>query len=466
MINPFGMAIDILVGRNNKAKNNMYEALITIVMILVGLVSNVKAQENKRVWSMDECINYAIDCNVDVMNAELDYKDSQSTMVQAAAAFAPYVESSVDGNVRWGRNVDQNTNTYMQVTQFSNDYKVTASMDLFNGGKTINEWRQARLAKDKTLNEYEKKKDDIAIEIMKAYTNAVYYKGSVSLKEKKFKTSEELLRQAKLQYEIGIKNRNDLALIQSTHSADESALLSEKKNYENSIMRLKMYMSMPVREVLDVDTLLTETQVAFGTDDIEDVFRYAEENNLTAKSIRLEKKLYNLSYKTSILSALPTISVFAQIGTGYYRDLSGDSGAAFRDQFEANRGEIVGMTVSLPLFDRLGRATSIKRSKISYQKVMNIEKKVMQQLEQDIQLAIMDRDAYVVEVASMERNVESTEIAYQLASKKFEEGLLSALEIRSAAEDYFYAQLMLLSRRLTLLSQQRLVDYYKGIKSW
>lgn len=444
----------------------MYETIVTILLILASLGSNLKAQNSKSTWTMDECIKYAISSNLDVKNAHLDYKDSQSAMTQATAAFAPYIESSVDGNVRWGRNVDQNTNTYMQIKQFSNDYKLTASMDLFDGGKTINGWRQARLAKDKMLNDYEKKRDDIAIEVMKAYTTAVYYKSSVLLKEKKLKTSEELLRQAKIQYEIGVKSSNDVALMQSTHSADESALIAEKKNYENSIMKLKMYMSMPVREALDVDTIVKDAQVSFGADNIEEIFRYAEENNLDAKTVKLEKKYYDLTYKTSILSVLPTISVFAQVGTGYYKDLTGHSGASFSNQFESNRGEIVGMTISLPLFDRLGRSTSIKHSKISYQKMVNQEKKVMQQLEQNIQLAIMDRDASVVEVASREKNVESTELAYQLASKKFDEGLLSALEIRSSAEDYYYAQLILLSTKLTLLNQQRLVDYYKGIKSW
>lgn len=446
----------------------MYESIILMIMFLVGLVADLSAQNtNGRIaWTLDDCISYAITNNVDVLNAELDHKESKALMTQASAGFAPVINAEVDGNLRWGRNVDQETNAYMRMTQYANEYKLSASMEIFNGGRTINGWRQARLSRQKTLNEYEKKKDDIAIEVMQAYTTAAFYKGSTSLKEQKLKTSEELLRQSKLQYELGLKSRNDLALIQSTYSADESALLAEKKNYENSIMRLKILMNMPAREAIDVDEKYGDTQVSFGADNVEDVMRYAEENNLAAKSIKLDKKYYNLSYKTSILSTLPTISVFASIGTGYYKNLTKHTGAHLKDQFEDNHGEILGVSVSMPLFDRLGRSTSIKRSKISYMKIQNMEKRVIQQIEQEVQLAIMDRDAYVVEVASLEKNVESTELAYSLASKKFEEGLLSALEVRSSAEDYYNAQLQLLNKRLTLLNQQRIVDYYKGAKSW
>lgn len=446
----------------------MYESLISILILLVGFITELTAQNSRaeRLWSLDDCISYAIDNNVEVLNANIDYKMSKADVAAATAAFSPNISASVDGKVSWGRNIDQETNTYMRMTQYSNGYSVTASMNLFDGGETVNRWRQARVAKKRALTQVEQKKDDVAIGIMNAYINAVYYKGSVALKDSKLQTSEELLRQAKMQYELGMKSQNDVALMQATYSSDESALLAEKKHYENAIIELKMYMNMPTDSSIDVDTVINDIKPVYGADSFDDVFRYAEENNPQIQDIKLEKQYYNLSYKTSVLSTLPTIEVYAQASTGYYKNLTKNIGDHFTSQFNNNHGEIVGMSIYVPIFDRLGRANRIKRAKLTNMKMDNVEKNVMQKLGKEVQLAIMDRDATIVEVNSLEKNVEASELAYNLACQKFREGLISAIEVRTSAELLYNSRLNLLTKKLTLISNQKLVDYYKGIKSW
>ena len=62
----------------------------------------------------------------------------------------------------------------------------------------------------------------------------------------------------------------------------------------------------------------------------------------------------------------------------------------------------------------------------------------------------------------MEKKVEADEISYHLTLRKYEEGLMSPLDLQTAANTLIEARANLLQKRLSYLLKSRLVAYYKG----
>ena len=83
-------------------------------------------------------------------------------------------------------------------------------------------------------------------------------------------------------------------------------------------------------------------------------------------------------------------------------------------------------------------------------------------MQKDVEQAILDREGYAKETIQMEKKVEADALAYQVTLRKFEEGLMSPLDVQTNATTLLNSKADLLQRRLLYTMKCRQVDYYKG----
>ena len=62
----------------------------------------------------------------------------------------------------------------------------------------------------------------------------------------------------------------------------------------------------------------------------------------------------------------------------------------------------------------------------------------------------------------MEKKVKSDDLAYRVTLRKYEEGLMSSLDVQNSSNTLLTSKADLLQKRLMLMMKSRLVDYYKG----
>ena len=112
------------------------------LLILLGMVLfsiNVLAQE---LWSLEKCINYAFENNLQIKQSVLDANASDLDLRQSKINMAPSFNSIISQNYNWGRNLDPQTNLYTtdQTQQFYAN--LSSDITLFNGLQQINNVRQ------------------------------------------------------------------------------------------------------------------------------------------------------------------------------------------------------------------------------------------------------------------------------------------------------------------------------------
>jgi len=83
-------------------------------------------------------------------------------------------------------------------------------------------------------------------------------------------------------------------------------------------------------------------------------------------------------------------------------------------------------------------------------------------LQKDVEQAVLDREGYAKETIQMEKKVKADALAYQITLRKFEEGLMSPLDVQTNATILLNSKADLLQRRLLYIMKCRQVDYYKG----
>ena len=75
---------------------------------------------------------------------------------------------------------------------------------------------------------------------------------------------------------------------------------------------------------------------------------------------------------------------------------------------------------------------------------------------------MQDRDGYLKESIQMEKKEESDALAYRVTRRKYEEGLMTGLDVQTSSATWLDSQAGLLQSKLTYFMKCRLVDYYSG----
>ena len=416
-------------------------------------------------WTMDRCMQYAVDHSNDVRRQQLEAAQRRYDERAARLGLLPTVGAQVSAQYSWGRNIDPETNTYNTITTFNNYYSVGAELPLFDGGRTWNAFRQARLARARSLSALQQAADDKAIAVMACFVEAVYNQQTIGLAERKLAQSQALLLKTRRQFELGQKSRPDVAQVESQVADDDYNLLRQHNQAQLSLLALKAAMNYPV-----TDTLLLDTAVAVRH--ASPVHAETLYDGFGATAPQVQTARYNveearLSYRIQRVALLPTLTLGGGISTNYYRNLSQGSGRTdgFGRQFNNNMGEFVSLSLSIPIFDP-SRWRAARQAKTAWLEARLTLDDARRKLHDDIVQAVLQRDGAARELVKMERKVAADSLAWHLSVRQYEAGMRTAFDLRTAAQTWLESSISLLQMRLTLEMKERLVNYYQGNRPW
>jgi outer membrane protein len=412
---------------------------------------------------MDDCMRYAVDNSYAVRKQRLTNDTYKAEYQSSVASFFPAFTTGVSAQYNFGRAVDPETNTYVNTTTFNNGYEVYASLPVFNGGQLANQFRLAKTARQSGMNDLQKSKDDLALNTMDAYVNAVYYQGTVRFAGEKLEESNRTLHKIRREEELGIKGKADVAQIEAQVAGDDYNLTYQQNLFNMALLKLKEYMNYPLDMELKIDTTDISMNYIFAKESVEDIYNRAKETNPTALQAEYQLRMNKLTHLIQKGRLFPTISISTGVYTSYYENLRSETApVSFSSQFNNNRGEYVSFGFRLPLFSGLTRMRDIRRARNNVRIAEEQQSEVLRQLRMAIEQSALERDGLAKESIRMEKKLKSDEIAYQVTLRKFEEGLMSPIDLQTSSNTLIESKAMSLLKKLMYRLKCRQVDYYKG----
>lgn len=416
-------------------------------------------------WTVERCMQYAADHSHTVRQQQFALEDSRAAKTQAIGAFLPSVYGSVDGQMNFGRAIDPSTNTYTDVSTLYNGYGLQASLVVFDGLQRYNNLRLAKANVAMGRSGVRAEKDDVALKVYKAYMDLVYCEGAVSQTAKKRDESRELLRQTSVMAEVGQKSDADVAQMRATLAADEYELAHMQSQTTKARLALKQLMGFPV------DSTLAVIQPSFDdepltAEDASQISAFAATDNPRILKAQQNVEAARYSLRAARGALLPTISLSGGVSTSFFRNMDKGGHASFSSQFRNNAGEYVGLSLSIPLFDRLATYSTIRRRKTALVQAQENLAYEQSELRRIVVEAASDVANSAKEVEKMQEQVEADSIASRLTTRKYEEGLASSIDVKTAAVTLLQSRVRLLQSQLTMAYNKKLLAYYKGEKLW
>ena len=418
--------------------------------------------EGPRVMTLRDCMEYAISNSTKIRIQQAAIGDAQIDRRDAALAlFTPQISAQTYAYYNFGRSIDPQTNTYFNTTSFHNNYGVSAGDDLFAGFKAVNNYKISKTGMLIADSQEKQVEADICLAVMEAYYNVVYYKRLCDVYEEQVAVAGQALAKAKRQEELGQKGHADVIQMEADLADRQYDLTNTYNMYESQRMTLADLMFWPVDEELVIDTSMPVWQVEpVSTSSVVD---FALEHNPAVQIASWKELNAKRELNTAKWQTLPSVGLYAGWSTSYYT-YQGSQTAAFQDQFRNNGGEYVEVSVSIPIFNRLSRLSTISRKRHALQKATAELDQKKRDVESEVRRAVQDRDGAATAYQQAQRKAEVQAEAYMLNLKKLEQGLISPLEFQTANNNYLKAQADEMNSLFKYLIKQAVVRYYNGVE--
>ena len=430
-----------------------------IFFMMVGM--SIRAQ---KLWSLQECIDYAVANNLTIKKSTLQNKINKENYEQTKRNILPSLSFSSSSSFNFGKSIDPNTNDYVDKTFFSAGYSFSASMDLFDGFSKLNRISYNKLNYLAGLEDDKREKNDIAFKVMDAYFYVLFYDGLLEIAKEQKQVSELSLKQAKSMVEAGLKAKADLLEMESRMAEEEVFVVQTLNSKNEYLLSLKQLMNYGLDENFNIGKENTLMFAPGGLTVSQDsVLLVAKENNPFIKSGVL-RKLAAEKYLAIIKSNLyPYLGMNSGYSTSYSALVGSEDITPVDEQFKNNASQYVGVSLSIPIFNRWANRSNIKLAQLNLEQAQVDLDLNIQQINQEIEKNFQDLFALSSEFEQMVNQRNAAELAFQSASKKLEQGLINAIDYYNSKNLLARAKSNLLSTKLKYELKSRTIDFFMGI---
>ena len=435
------------------------------ILILLLLPTSLGLSQEK--WTMDRCILHAYENNIQLKQQELTINLAENNLLRSQMELLPGVAVGASQTNRFGRSVDPLTYDFTTENSKGSSFYASTGVELFSGFRTINTIKKNKLNLGINLADYERAKNDLALNITRYYLQILFNKELVDIALQQVEVTKLQLINIQKLFEAGVLPKGDLLEIQAQQAGEELNLVTSQNLLRLSLLNLAQLLDIEDFENFDI------VKPAFENVLVDDFHSSANEIYQSAlhlmpqvKSAELQLKYFerDLSVSKGLLS--PRLSMNASWGSGYsdrILDFQNNNIMPFRDQLEFASTTSLGFNLQVPIFNNWAYKTEINNSRIALLKSSYHLDLVKNQLRKEIQQAMADAQAALEKYRATEKSLISLQEAFRYTEKKYSVGLLTSLDYNIAKKNLTKAQSDLLQAKYNFIFNVHILDFYQGI---
>ena len=449
-----------------KIKKRMKNS-ITIVLLLFAVAFS-SAQMRK--WTLQECVEYAVDNNLTVEQFELDLENAQIDKSDAVGNFLPNLNASTSVSSNTGFSINPTNNLPTNSTAFNVNAGFSSNVTLFDGLRNINRLNRAKMSAIASQYRLDNLKDDIRLNVANAYLDVVSNKEQLKTFKAQYAVTEQDLKRTKELVESGVVPRGDLLEIEATAANQEQQIINGESlviisrvslaqllqitDYENFDIAEEEF-SIPPSDILkNSPKVIFDKALGFRND-----IKFSETNvELAEQDLKIAKGAY-----------LPTLSGFFQYGTRYsdVTQIPDGNGVPytpnFTDQLWIFDGISYGAQLNIPIFNGWSTRNNVMRSKISLEKAkLQLEQDKLA-LESTIQQAYVNVNTFEKAYEAAVKTLEARRLSYEYAKDRYDVGLMNAFEYSQAQARLENAQADVIRTKYNYIFRLKILEFYFGI---
>jgi outer membrane protein len=438
---------------------NLLSLFLGIVLLSAGYIG--AAQET---WSLQKCVDYAMENNIQIKRQALNTNYSQNQVNQAKSDRLPNLNAGASNNYSFGRSLNvQNTYEDRNSTQLSG--YISSNLTLFNGFILQNTIEQRELDLQATVQDLQKAKDDIALNVAASYLEILFAEELVLVSQAQTEVTQQQIDRTKQLVDAGSAARGALLEIEAQLAREELQVVNDQNRLQLAYLNLYQFLELPIEKSFKIEEpVLPEISANVTMANSFDVFKNAVKvrPEIKAAQLRVESARRQLDIVKG--NNYPTLSFGANYNNQYYKILSSDvDQMSFSKQLKSNGRYGFGFNLSIPIFNRFQVKNGIANSQLQIQDYEYQLQTTRNVLQKDIEQAYTNALAALNRYVSSEKAVKSTEEAFRYTEEKFNVGMVNSLEYNQSKNNLTAAQSELLQAKYEYIFRAKILDFYNGV---
>lgn len=271
----------------------------------------------------------------------------------------------------------------------------------------------------------------IKVNVEKIYYQLVVGRQQLTSIDANIERFQKLLNDTKEIFKNGFAEKLDVdkVSVQLNNLRTEKLKLQNQLNAGNAA--LKFLMNMPQKETLVLKDSLTEDIIKENI--LDQSYHYSDRKQF--QLLELGKRLNGFNVKRYKLSYLPTLAAYGN----YYKNAQRNK-FDFFDKGKWFTSSLVGVKLSIPIFDGFAKAARLGKARLELEKTNNNIEQLKAAIDNDVAQSLLKITSSLATMDNQRQNMKLAEQVYNTTKLKYEQGLGSNQEIYTAQTELKVAQ--------------------------
>ena len=475
---------------------------IKAVVSLLGLAFCLVSGSAQQYWTLERCVQYARDHNIQIKQSALQGRLARLTLQQSQLARLPTLSASTDYGYNFGRSIDPTSNQFVNNQLTFSSLSMNFGLNLFNWFQQVNTIAANKYAASASDAMLEKLKNDISLNVATAYLLILSNKEQVEIDLQQVNLSSAQLANTSAQVQAGYLPESNQADLEAQQAKDSATLITARNNLIMSVLQMKALLNLDFSIPFDVEAPQNIDSIPLldlAVENPQTIFDAAleEQPQMIADSFLVKASSRQL--KVARGAYYPSLSLFGGLGTSYsstyllpseslvtfpavpigavtigsnnyvvnsipQQGISTQySKAGLPTQLGNNFRQNVGIALNIPILNGWQTRTSVQRAKIA---LLNNQLTFDQDrltLKQNIFQAYEDAKGALENYNAAKVTLYDSQTAYDFANKRYNLGLINSVDFLTTQNNLFAAKTNLLTSKYTYIFKVKLLEFYKNL---
>ncbi len=458
------------------------------------LLGAVVTSEAQQAWSLESCIQYAMENNIQIKQRVLNTEYNENLVKLSKLGQIPNLNASSNYTYSLGRALDQTTYQFTEDQQIKSiSMGLSSSVTLFNGLRVRNTILQNELNLMASYEDVEKIKNDISLNIAAAYLAILFNQELLAVTKRQLEITGQQVERTQKMVDAGKLAKGNSLELEAQYASEELNLVNAENQLSTSLLTLQQILDLPIDSAFNVaiPELPDPDENPLVINTIE-VFRTAEQDMPEIKSAELAKESSEKGLAIAKGGRSPQLYLSANYNSGYsdIRQQVVQLGEAqqvpigvttsgeqvlsypqqipvygaypFFEQLRDNTSVGVGLGLSIPIFNGWQVNTSIANARLALENAdLDLQNRRLT-LYASIQQAYADALAALKKFTATKRALTSMEESFKYTEKKFEVGLVNTVDYNTSKNQLTATQSDLLQAKYDFIFRVKILNFYKG----
>lgn len=441
---------------------------IACAALLAAGTLSAAAQEASAPWSLEACIDYAYEHNIDLKQKREAQKSRKVDLHTSKFSWLPAVNANMGQSFQFGRSTSK-SGVIVDQNAANTTFSINLDMPLFDGLKTPNDIAARRLDLQAAVESLNKAKEDLAVNVASSYLQVLYNKELLRVAQLQVDLDREQIAKTEAMVDAGKVPLSQLYDIKAQLAKDEVTLTEADNNVQLTLLELAQSLELERSDrSFDIVTPVIDDAVADNMASIlppTDIFDRAVSVKPQIKEQEFLLQSQRKMLKVAQAGYYPKLNFGASYSNGYYHTRMGGQFAdtrSFGDQLRQNGQKIVGFSLSIPLFNRFQVRNSVRSARIGINnqrlQLENSKKALFKEIQQAYYNATAAQEKYL----SSEKSVAASKEAFDYAQVRYDAGKSTVFEFNEAKTKYAQSLAEQAQAKYNFIFRAKILDFYQG----